>query len=37
MKKYEFTGETRVNWFGRTLHRIKALVKIERIEAESDG
>ena len=29
MKKYELTGETK-EWFGHTLHRIRALVAIER-------
>ena len=31
VKKYEFTGETKV-WFGRTLHRIRALIRIERYD-----
>ena len=29
MKKFEFTGETKVHWTGTILHRIKALVEID--------
>ena len=30
MKKYEFTGETKV-WLGRTLHRIKAVISFGNV------
>ena len=30
-KKYEFTGEVK-SWFGRTLHQIRALVRIEKYD-----
>ena len=38
MKKFEFTGETKL-WFGRTLHRIRALISIERwnVKKGDDG
>ena len=36
MKKYEFTGETKV-WFGRTLHRIRAVVSFGAVEAGELG
>ena len=30
-KKYEFTGETKL-WLGRTLHQIRALIRIEKYD-----
>ena len=36
MKKYEFTGETKV-WLGRTLHRIRALVAFGDVEVGDLG
>ena len=36
MKKYEFTGETKL-WYGRTLHRIRALIAFADVEAGELG
>ncbi|MBE6924560.1 MAG: polymer-forming cytoskeletal protein, partial [Ruminococcaceae bacterium] len=36
MKKYEFTGETK-QWWGRTLHRIRATVSFGNVSAGEVG
>ena len=38
MKKFEFTGETKL-WFGKTLHRIRALIAIKKwnVKKGDDG
>lgn len=36
MKKYEFTGEVKVQW-GTTFHRIKAAISFGEIEAGEVG
>lgn len=36
-KKYEFTGETKVNKQGKTLHRIRSLVEFDEVRVGSIG
>ena len=34
MKKFELTAESKINWFGRTLYRIKACIDFTTISGD---
>lgn len=34
VKKYEFTGETKIDIFGRVVKQIRALIRIERFNID---
>ena len=35
MKKYELVADDKINWFGRTLFRIKALISFTTVTGET--